>query len=912
MKKRIIALALCFVMLLGCLGMSGDALTDTAPLYDRLIAAQTAEEFDAIAESATEDEIAALTDEQLNNIEQHYAEIYIPVIPKTVTFTDAGPFMPAVDVSSAPARLRAAAKAAGDRVDSDGVVTTKKVDVDDNGNYKLRLETYVTGKTTTTSTEKMLPVDIVLVLDQSGSMAYNFDGKASNYQNSRQKAMKDSVSSFIDAVAGKYSDEADHRISIVTFGSNASTYVGWTTVDTAGQTTLKNRISALPKEPSGATRVDYGMANAETLMGSGYNYNGSNNTRQKVVILFTDGVPTNDSAFDISVANEAITHALTLKSNGCTVYSIGIFTGANPNQLHGETYHYMEIFSTKTKPCNGSEGEIFNTGIEVHWISDVKNNDVPAGNRFLNFLSSNFKTASEIGLEVSNNTIFGIGYFGYKITKNFNRDASNYYLTGSNSNELNKIFQTISDNIQTGGASITLGTETVVKDVISDYFKLSEGTYASKIVVKTADCKTFNGDTPVWTNETDASFTPTIEGKTVSVTGFNFSENWVGKDTTTGEVHPGKKLIIEIPIEPEDGFLGGNNVPTNADTSGVYSVQDGEQKLVENYEVPTANVPIKLPELEAKDANVYYGGNVPDSSDLYKAYTIADKMGDFVNITYTLDKTVSNTADGTYTITATAEPKYDGYGAEGTPATAKTATATANVYVFKPEITYRDSAIDLGQTPNYNSDNFVKVEWKHGSDVAVSSKMIGTEPTLSYVYDPAADSADAFKTDTYVNVTVKIGNTDITNTAVTFKHEDCTYDGCAFDKDEGQFIVHIKTFDLTITKAGWNNIDKDQSFVFNIVCEDKNINMKVVIVGNDSVTIKGLPVGTYTITEDAGWSWRYELNAVNAAGSTGTCTETDNGCTYTPSGTNNSIVFTNSRIQQQWLSFVNNVKNVFQ
>lgn len=887
MKKRIIALALSLVMLLGCLGMSGDVLLTPDE--------NAAPEVTTPADTEVTDEVTAPVDDTSADAEDTTdiaVDEELPVL-NCANFTNVAPLMSA----QSPVRKMLARTTEKAGTDNASVETSKTVTKNDNGTYTLRLETYVTGSTQTVVTQK--PTDIVLVLDTSGSMDdyinvgddknldvlkpeyadyYKYyysvlgvwhrrDVRYNNgvweYWSLRQKwlsiekeaentdypitikkidAIRIAANEFIDSTAAK---NGDNQIAIVTYANGSTTRNELTPVP-EGTAALKNTINNLNAD--GATYADDGMKNALTLI-EGIKGRDSN----KVVVFFTDGEPNHRNGFDETVANTTVNYSKQIKDKGATVYSIGVVEGADPT------------------------------------------NDTKNINKYLHRVSSNYLDA----------TTYQNGTLNPNASP-FNGGKS-YYLSADNLASLQEIFENISDEV--GGASIKLDSNTVVKDVISDYFKLPEGTDESKIVVKTADCNAFNGDTPVWTNEQTVPLNPAIDGKTVTVKGFDFSENWVGKNKTDNTVHAGKKLIIEIPIVPEDSFLGGNNVPTNADTSGVY---DGEGTLVENYEVPTANVPINLPALEAKNANVYYGGNVPGSSDLYKAYTIADKMGDFVNITYTLDKTVSNTADGTYTITATAEPKYDGYGAEGTPATAKTATATANVYVFKPEITYKDSAIDLGQTPNYNSDNFGRVEWKHGSDVAVSSKMIGTEPTLSYVYDPAADSADAFKTDTYVNVTVKIGNTDITNTAVTFKHEDCTYDGCAFDKDEGQFIVHIKTFDLTITKAGWNNIDKDQSFVFNIVCEDKNINMKVVIVGNDSVTIKGLPVGTYTITEDAGWSWRYELNAVNAAGSTGTCTETDNGCTYTPSGTNNSIVFTNSRIQQQWLSFVNNVKNVFQ
>lgn len=115
----------------------------------------------------------------------------------------------------------------GGTVTKDGLVMSKTIKKGENGQFLLTLEAYATGSTTTTTSTK--PVDIVLVLDQSGSMAYDFNGESTNTNaNRRQYAMKQAVNNFIDAVSEKYADEADHRIAIVTFGSNASVLKDWT------------------------------------------------------------------------------------------------------------------------------------------------------------------------------------------------------------------------------------------------------------------------------------------------------------------------------------------------------------------------------------------------------------------------------------------------------------------------------------------------------------------------------------------------------------------------------------------------------------------------------------------------------------------------------------------------------------
>ena len=148
--------------------------------------------------------------------------------------------------------------------------------------------------------------------------------------------MKQAVNNFISSVNEKYNaSNSDHRMALVTFGSNAATLKGWTFVDAAGKAALQNAMNGLPNSPSGSTNVAAGMNQAETLMGSGYNYTGENVTRQKVVIVFTDGMPTTGSAFDTTVASNAISTAKRLKDAGATVFSIGVFSGANPNETFG-------------------------------------------------------------------------------------------------------------------------------------------------------------------------------------------------------------------------------------------------------------------------------------------------------------------------------------------------------------------------------------------------------------------------------------------------------------------------------------------------------------------------------------------------------------------------------------------------
>ena len=285
---------------------------DYAALYNDLMAAATFAEAHALLEGLTDEQLSAfidsLTEEQYAALEEHIQSLIAEEpheVPETVVFTDAGPFFPPVNVGDA---WRLLTKSGLKPVsDDNGLETSKTVTINADGSYTITIEAYATGTVATTT--RTIPVDIVLVLDQSGSMSYDFNGNStSTNSNRRQYAMKQAVNSFIDAVAAKYDTaDSDHRMAIVTFGSDASTLQGWTYVDAAGKNSLQGKISGLPDTPSGATNIAAGMSVAETLLGSGYNYTGSNTKRQKVVIVFTDGVPTENTDFDTDVANNAIT-----------------------------------------------------------------------------------------------------------------------------------------------------------------------------------------------------------------------------------------------------------------------------------------------------------------------------------------------------------------------------------------------------------------------------------------------------------------------------------------------------------------------------------------------------------------------------------------------------------------------------
>ena len=870
-------------------GKDPASMTD-AELYAHVKQLSTDEEIEAFLKQLPEARVNALI---------AYAQAQEPtVVPETVVFTDAGPFMPPVNVAMKKKMMRMTLSGATEEPADNGLVLSKEATANDDGSYTIRMEAYTTGEVIHTT--KTVPVDIVLVLDQSGSMAYDFNGNSTNTNSARrQYAMKKAVNNFIFAVSEKYSDEADHRMAIVTFGSNASTLLGWTYVDEAGKTTLQGKINNLPDEPSGGTQTGAGMEQAKTLMVTNYSYSGSNTERQKVVILFTDGVP-GDSGFDTTVATNAIASARNLKDAGATVYTVGIFSGANPDELYGASG-----FDTN------SDGTVDSQWIKDTWGlfpgTDFPEADRPAGNRFLNYLSSNCPEAVSVGLKRSTD---GWGILHYKITytitANSPRTDSSYYLTANDSTSLNNIFQTISDNIQT--ANIDLGSETVVKDTVSQYFDLPAN--ASDIKLYTAAAK---ADGTFEERVAATGLTPKIVGNAVTVTGFNFNDNFVSKTEKPNGGGYGKKLIIEFDVTPKDGFIGGNDVPTNDwQNTGVYDKNGAEvEKFANATTTPTVNVDIKTPVFIVNNKTIYEG----NSTSVSGLYTLPDTTGwqfAFVNVTAGANdvagETVSPTDCTDYTVKVTYAPKTDGTQSKGTPnaMAGESKGLPVTVHVLKPTVTatvndvqkYYGESYTLGDGANGQ----IGVEWTdktsgHTGIPAAEGTAPYTATDLHLAYSAEAftgQSGTVPKHDFDVAVKVMKGAGEIGDAVITTT---CSIadNSCASTENDGKYTVHVKTCQLTIAKTGGTD---GEPYVFTVK-KDGAKYTEVTIVGNSSVTIYELPVGAYTIEEDTGWSWRYNANNGSAA----------NLSARNSSGT---ITCANAKANDYWLNgFSAVVKNIF-
>lgn len=442
---------------------------------------------------------------------------------------------------------------------ANGVTVNKYVTGDAQNGYKLTMEAYASENLETTTNAE--PLDIVLVLDMSGSMEDGFIEDSTTYEEvdssqldtsktyyvntglgysrvehdgigwhldfpilgsfvrfdpdetqfyerhfteavAKIDALKSAVNTFIGEVANNASDnEVNHRISIVKFAGkirnsegNDWYNEGWqaynysqvveelTNVNGSGAQTLKNAVNEL--QPAGATRADYGMQLAAEELSSSSN--------DKVVVMFTDGTPTSNNTFDSSVANDAVTAAKELKDSGASIYTVGVFNGANP------------------------DADINNTSDE---------------NKYMQAVSSNYPQA--------------LSY-----TNLGTRGEGNYYFAAEDADGLTGAFEDIWEDVTTGQLAVYPDDTAVLSDTLTDQFKFPfEFTSKEQYQAKYVPAKVENGEVTFdETRAKDVNVQLTVNGKGLEITGFDYHEKVVSYDKQNNDISGGK-LVVTFPIE---------------------------------------------------------------------------------------------------------------------------------------------------------------------------------------------------------------------------------------------------------------------------------------------------------------------------------------------------------------------------
>ena len=296
--------------------------------------------------------------------------------------------------------------------------TDKTVQAIDDGKSDFLTTLSAMSSTSDTTSLVSKPLDIVMVLDASGSMDDSMGGGDST---KRIVALKNAANHFIDTIAeqnkGIEDAEKQHKVAIVKFAGKKKDEIGNDTYrDNNGNkcnhsqtmkpltpcvgddaTSLKETVNSI--KPNGATQADFGMQLAQGITSE-------REGAQKIVVFFTDGSPTSSRDFEPAVARDAINTAKTIKSGGATIYTIGIFNGAKPDD-------------------------------------DPTSNDTSNKNKFMHAVSSNYPEATS---SVSH------GLFGKKWNVNFGNPiaGASYYKSATNAAELDQVFKDISSAITSG------------------------------------------------------------------------------------------------------------------------------------------------------------------------------------------------------------------------------------------------------------------------------------------------------------------------------------------------------------------------------------------------------------------------------------------------------------------------------
>ena len=306
-----------------------------------------------------------------------------------------------------------------DKTVSTDTITTSSGSVINRGDSAFITALSALSSTSNVKSSSTTPLDIVLVLDASGSMDDSMDDGTK-----RIDALKSAANNFVNHIAEQNQGISDsskqHQVSIVKFSGDKSAAVGNGTYYRGGYkynysqvmkamspctdaAAFRNTINSI--NPAGSTRADYGLQLADSQTSN-------REDAKKIVIFFTDGSPTSSSGFESEVASSAVSAAKAMKDKKATVYTVGIFSGADPSA-----------------DPSGASNE----------------------NKFMHAVSSNYPEAAY--------TQYSGFWGGWDWNLGTRPDGSDFYKSATNADELKKVFDDISSEIVKGSGYPTNATE---------------------------------------------------------------------------------------------------------------------------------------------------------------------------------------------------------------------------------------------------------------------------------------------------------------------------------------------------------------------------------------------------------------------------------------------------------------------
>lgn len=618
----------------------------------------------------------------------------------------------------------------------------------------------------------------------------------------RIDALKAAVGDFIDSVATQKDSEGntiDNRISLVTFASNAKTVKGLTKAST-GSGELKTALKNLNAD--GATQADYGMERAKLVLNG---RTGEDETRKSVVILFTDGTPTSGSEFESYVASGAITAAKDLKAGGTTVFTVGIFKGANP-------------------------------------AADPGNDNT---NKYMHAVSSNYPGATYNKPKRDYEWSFGT------------RATGDYYLAASDANGLNAVFQAISKEVST--LAVKVDETSVLSDTLSEMFDFDPvtGDVADSITVKKVPVtgKDADGNYTWGTPEDVTGVNVSVNDKKLEVKGFDYAENAVTANTDGS--YKGYKLVVTIPIKPDTSYNGWEAGTHNYPTNSVVKTNEKDERAGLTYGDSSDPQKVELndsPEAPVTGYTVSYAyktGTKPDNADALLPSSSVHIEGQ----EYNLETTPS--ADG-WTFTGwldSSDKEVTGKQTMGTVPV--TYYGKWTLEADEPEIT------EAGYTVEYYRQNADGENYTLQEDTDSGVAEIGKEKTI----EPAEDKYSGYtynETKSIVTLTIqeeagknvfKVYYDAVPRLEVTKTITDVTRDGERLDPTDPEVEVKegdVIEYEITVRNSGKLNLtdvvltdeftgaEGDLTFISgdDYTVDGYEITLKNDLNVGDSVTIK--------------------------------------------------------------------------